>query len=170
MSSTSSRRPFIQSCSIATRVSGSVHPGRTASMSDFAYASGSFTSTRDLPEDRNEAMSQSESSADGLRARRRIPGIATASAIGNPRIAVGRNSAAFSTSFIHFARPNIVRDLHHPGMTKALSDFVFAPAGRRVESAYPKSRPPRQGLPHDDPRLEHVRRHFDCCAQRALGF
>ena len=48
-------------------------------------------------------MSQSESSADGLRARRRIPGIATASAIGNPRIAVGRNSAAFSTSFIHFA-------------------------------------------------------------------
>jgi hypothetical protein len=34
-----------------------------------------------LAEDRNEAMSQSENGADGLRARRRIPGIATPSAL-----------------------------------------------------------------------------------------
>src|SRR5271165_787884 len=43
--------------------------------------------------------------------------------------------------FHPFRGPNIVRDLHRPGMTKALPHFVFAPACRRVESAYPEPRP-----------------------------
>ena len=43
--------------------------------------------------------------------------------------------------FPPFRGPNIVRTLHLPGMTKAPSHFVFAPAGRRVESADPEPRP-----------------------------
>jgi hypothetical protein len=56
------------------------------------------------------------------------------------RIAVGRNSATFSTSFIHFA-DRISSVISRHGMTKALSHFVFAPAGRRVESAIPNHDP-----------------------------
>ena len=137
MSSISPRRPLIQSWRVATFVSDSVQPFRTASNRTAAWWSGSFTSTRSSPKIGTSrwpsAIPVRIASRPAALITSKMPGTATESASGRPRIDDGRNSAALATSFIHFADRTSSRISTAPACRKTSATSASRP---RVDSSY----------------------------------
>ena len=85
------------------------------------------------------------------------------------KIAVGRNSAAFTTSFIHFAERMSLVTSTVPAWRRHSAASFSRP---RVDPSNPPiaNQEPLGGvLPHHDTRFEHVRGHLNHSAKCALG-